>query len=223
MNSAPPPKTPSEVQEIIDEAWSRTLKGVTAEVYNKKYGGADKPDGPSLAEAFLEDEFLAWARQVADNCEDRWGQRPILPLAGGAGYADAYENSLIDAENQKTGLGAVSDPWYMALTLQAITDSSTGTSIDGGGWKPTYGTYARKSVAGTDMNAASGGSASNANAIQFANVDSGSDNIVSFANTSASTLGTLRKYGNCTGQPIAVSTTQTPPKFSASAYTTSVD
>ena len=32
----------------------------------------------------------------------------------------------------------------------------------------------------------------------------------------------LRKYGNATGQPIAVSTTQTPPQFAIGAYVTTV-
>ena len=223
VGDEPAPMTVSQVQEAIDSAWSRTLS-LNAEAYAKKYAGAEKPDGPSLAEgAFLEEEFLAWARAVADDCEARWGERPLLPLAGGAGYADGFENSIIDAENQKTALGAVVDPWYMALTILALTDTDTGTTTQDGSHVPTYTGYARKSVAGTDMAAASGGSSSNSNAIQFADCTAGSSNIVSFANTSASTNGTLRKYGNATGQPIAVSTTQTPPKFAVGAYVTSVD
>ena len=216
------PMTVSQVQAAIDDAWSRTISH-SAESYSSAFGGADKPDGPRLAQAFLEEEFLAWATAVADDCEARWGERPLLPLAGGAGYADGFENSIIDAENQKTALGAVVDPWYMALTILALTDTDTGTTTQDGSHVPTYTGYARKSVAGTDMAAASGGSSSNSNAIQFADCTAGSSNIVSFANTSASTNGTLRKYGNATGQPIAVSTTQTPPKFAVGAYVTSVD
>lgn len=215
-----PPLTPSQVQAIIEQEWQRTLQ-LNADAYNSNYGGADKPDGPSLHNALLEEEFLAWAKLVADECEKTWGKRPVLPLAGGAGYTDAYESSLIDAENQKTALGAVVDPWYMALTILAFTDTDTGTTADDGSHKPTYTGYARKSVAGTDMNAASSGSAANANAIIFAACTAGSSTVLGFGNCSASTLGTLRKYGTCSST--SVSTTQTPAQFAAGQYTTSVD
>ena len=216
-----PPLTPSQVQALIEQEWERTLKGVDAATYGARYGGEEYPDGPALTAALLEDEFLHWAGLVADECQRVWGKRPILPLAGGAGYTDAYESSLIDAENQKTGLGAVVDPWYMALTVLAFTDTDTGTTADDGSHKPTYTGYARKSVAGTDMNAASSGSATNANAIIFAGCSGGSSTILGFGNCSASTLGTLRKYGTCSST--AISTNQTPAQFAASSYTTSVD
>ena len=221
----PPPMTPSEVQAAVDGMWARTIKGLPSQDdYNAQYGGADKPDGPSLAGAFLEHEFLDWFQVIADDCEARWGQRPIAPLAGGSQYSDAYEIALLDAENQKTALGAVVDPWYMVLTILALTDADTGTTAGDGSHVPTYTGWARKSVAGSDMAAGSGtsGSVSNTSAITFAACTSGSSNIVSFGNTSASTAGTLRKYGNATGQPIAVSTTQTPPQFAIGAYVTSV-
>jgi len=221
-----PASPPSVVQALIDEHWSRTLRGHDQRSYNVKWGGADKPEGPSLGSAFLEDEFLYWCKLVSDECERVWNVRPVAPLAGGSsGYSDAYEISLLDAENQKTALGAVVDPWYMALSVLAFTDSDTGTTADDGSHKPTYTGYARKSVAGTDMNAGSGtsGSVSNANAITFAACTSGSSNAVACANTSASTAGTLRKWGDLTNSPVAISTSQTPAQFAVGAYVTTVN
>ena len=110
----------------------------------------------------------------------------------------------------------------MALVIVALTDSDTGTTTGDGTHVPTYTGYARKSVAGTDMNAGSGtgGSVTNANAIIFAACTAGSSTIVGFGNTSASTNGTLRKFGTCTST--TVSTTQTPAQFAAGVYTITV-
>lgn len=207
-----PAMPPAQVQAMIDAEWARTLRDVDPE---------NIPSGTPLAQALLIHEFEAWAAAVADECERVWNVRPKMPMGGGSGYTDTYESALIDAENQKTALGAVVDPWYMALTILAFTDTDTGTTADDGSHKPTYTGYARKSVAGTDMNAASSGSASNANAITFAACTAGSSTIVGFGNCSASTNGTLRKYGTCSSTTI--STTQTPPTFAAGAYTTSTD
>lgn len=212
---------PSQVQAIVNAEYGRLLAGLTAEEYGKKYGGADKPDGPSLVNAMLHDEFNRWFELVADACEATWNERPIPPVGGGAsGYSDAYEIALLDAENQKTALGAVVDPWFMAMSILAFTDADTGTTADNGSHIPTYTGYARKSVAGTDMNAGSGsgGSVSNANAIIFAACTGGSSTIVAVGNCSASTVGTLRKWGDVTST--SVSTTQTPAQFAVGAYTT---
>jgi hypothetical protein len=176
--------------------------------------GEFKPGKTSLANRLLEHEFAAWFKQVADDCEQRWNVRPKAPMSGGAsGYSDAYEVSLIDAENQKTALGAVVDPWYMALSILAFTDADTGTTADNGSHVPTYTGYARKSVAGTDMPAATSGSgqAANTSAIIFAACTNLTSTILAFANTSALTVGTLRKWGDCAST--VVSTTQTPPQF----------
>lgn len=213
---------PSQVQAIVDAEWARTLAGVDHDQYNAKHAGADKPDGPSLVNALLHDEFNRWFADVADACEKTWNVRPTAPVGGGAsGYSDAYEIALLDAENQKTALGAVVDPWYMTLSILAFTDADTGTTADDGTHKPTYTGYARKSVAGTDMAAGSGtsGSVSNTSAIIFAACTGGSSNIVACGNTSASTVGTLRKWGDTTGT-VAVSTTATPPQFAVGAYST---
>lgn len=217
-DNEPDPLTVSEIEDLIRREWGRTLKGQVDAMFHP---GPEGP-APSLAGVLLEDEFLAWAKAVSDDCEARWGVRPKMPLAGGSQYSDAYEIALLDAENQKTALGAVVDPWYMTLVIVALTDSDTGTTAGDGTHVPTYTGWARKSVAGTDMNAGSGtgGSVTNANAIIFAACTAGSSTIVGFGNCSASTAGTLRKFGTCTST--TVSTTQTPAQFAAGAYTTTV-
>lgn len=207
---APGPMTPTQVQATVDAEWARVL----TEPF--------KPGKTSLVNALLEDEFKTWFTAVADECERVWNVRPAAPMAGGAsGYSDAYEVSLIDAENQKTALGAVVDPWFMALSILAFTDADTGTTADNGTHIPTYTGYARKSVAGTDMPAASSGagSAANTSAIIFAACTAGTSTILACGNCSTSTVGTLRKWGDVAST--VISTTQTPAQFAIGAYTTS--
>jgi hypothetical protein len=208
-DDAPPPMTPSQVQAAVDAEWAR--------VHRAEF----KPGKTSLSNALLEDEFLHWFEAVADDCEGRWNVRPRAPMAGGAsGWTDAYEVSLIDAENQKTALGAVVDPWYMALSILAFTDADTGTTADNGSHIPTYTGWARKSVAGTDMPAATSGAGSSANtsAIIFAACTAGTSTILAAGNCSALTVGTLRKWFDVAST--VISTTQTPPQFAVGAYTT---
>jgi hypothetical protein len=206
---APGPMTPSQVQTAVDTEWERVLRSefVSGET--------------SLANQILEHEFLHWFKLVADDCQQRWNVRPRAPIAGGAsGWSDAYEVSLIDAENQKTALGAVVDPWYMALSILAFTDADTGTTADNGSHIPTYTGYARKSVAGTDMPAATSGagSAANTSAITFAACTAGTSTILAIANCQAITVGTLRKWGDVSST--VISTTQTPATLAVGAYVT---
>lgn len=212
-----PAMTPSQVQTVIDQEWNRTLKGVTAQDYDYDAHG-------TLTNQLLEEEFTEWANTVADETERVWNQRPRLPMAGGAGWTDTYENYILDHENQKTSLATndtITGTWYMALVIVALTDTDTGTTAGDGTRGPTYTGYARKSVAAADMAAAAAGSSSNSNAIIFAACTSGSSAIVGFGNCAASTAGLLKKYGTCTST--TVSTTQTPAQFAAGAYTTTAD
>lgn len=212
-DDAPGPMTPSQVQAAVDTEWARTLTFPF------------EPGVTSLVDTLLPEEFEAWFIKVAAECERVWNVRPTHPLpsmAGGAsGYSDAYEVSLIDAENQKTALGAVVDPWFMALSILAFTDADTGTTADNGTHIPTYTGYARKSVAGTDMPAASSGAGSSANtsAIIFAACTAGTSTILACGNCVASTVGVLRKWGDVAST--VISTTQTPAQFAIGAYTTS--
>lgn len=206
---APPPMTPSQVQGAVDHEWARVLRDEFV------------PGKTAMAHALLESEFIAWFRQVADDCQRRWNVRPQAPIAGGSsGWSDAYEVSILDQENQKTAIGAVVDPWYMALSILAFTDADTGTTADNGSHIPTYTGYARKSVAGTDMPSASSGagSAANTSAITFAACTASTSTILAIGNTSAATVGTLRKWGDVTST--VISTTQTPPTFAIGAYVT---
>jgi hypothetical protein len=214
-----PPMTPTQVQSTVDSEWARTMKGVTAENFMKsKY-----VDDPAAAGMLLEDEFLYWFKLVADDCAQRWGDhnRPHAPMAGGAGWTDTYENLLIDAENQKTALGAVVDPWFMCLSILAFSDTDTGTIADDGTHKPTYTGYARASTPASSLAVASAGSSANTTAITFAACTALSSTIVAFGNCSALTVGVLRKYGTCAST--TVSTTQTPATFAIGAYTTTAD
>lgn len=207
----PPPLTPSQLQDVVDQEWQRTL--------------TESQNGDTaLANALLLEEFQEWLEAVSAECERIWGEgtAPNPPMAGGAGWSDVVENRILDWENQKTAMPALVAPWFMGLTILAFTDTDTPTTAEDGSHKPTYTGYARKSVAAADMNAASAGSASNANAITFAACTAGSSAILGFGNFEASgTTGDFRKYGTCTST--TVSTTQTPPTFAAAAYTTTAD
>lgn len=203
--NAPGPKTPSEVEAMIAGEFARITWDWEPE------------QGMALSPFLLPFEYQAWVAAISDECEAIWGARPRLPIAGGAsGWSDAYEVSILDQENQKTAIGAVVDPWYMALATVAITDADTGSTMTA----PTYTGYARKSVAGTDMAAATSGagSAANTSAITFAACTAGTSAVIAFANTSATTAGTLRKWGDCASTTI--STTQTPAQFAVGAYVT---
>jgi hypothetical protein len=206
----PPPMTPSQVQAAIDAEWARTHHEVPRDAEGRLQ--------VSLVNNLLEDEFSHWAKLVADDCEGRWNVRPVLPMAGGQQYSDFYENLLLDAENQKTALGAVADPWHMALTTVAVTDVMTGSTIT----EANYTGYARKTVAGTDMPAASGagGSTANTSAIIFAACTALTSTVIGFAHCVALTVGNVRKFGTCAST--VVSTTQTPAQFAIGAYTTTV-
>jgi hypothetical protein len=203
-----PPLTPSEIQAVVDSEFKRVIKEPFV------------PGETSLAATLLDHEFTDWFEVIADDCEARWNVRPVSPIAGGSsGWTNAYRISILDQENQKTAVGAVVDPWYMALSILAFTAADTGTTADDGSHKPTYTGYARKSVAGTDMAGASGsGTSSNTSAIVFAACTNLTSTIVAFGNCVASTVGVLRKWGDCA--QTVVSITQTPPQFAIGAYTT---
>lgn len=186
--------------------------------------------GPSLSSRLLIEEYKDWEAAVVEEFVARYPKelqktarkQLRLPIAGGAsGYSDAYEIIILDAENQKSSITAAA-PWFLALSLVAITDADTGTTLDDGTHKPTYTGYARISIAAADMNAGSGtsGAVTNANAFTGAACTAGSSTAVAVGHCSAATVGTLRKWGDITS--VTISTTQTPPTVGAGAYSTSV-
>ena len=203
---------PDQPDGLDTASLERVLAQEMARVKDGDHSGPDA----SLSQHLTSEEFSAWAEAVVREHEERTGERPQMPIGGGAGYSDAYEILVLDAENQKSTLTAAA-PWYMALVTVAVTDADTGSTMT----EATYTGYARKSVAAGDMNGAAAGSASNANAIQFAACTNNSSVVIGFAHCAASTVGTMRKFGTCAST--TVSTTQTPAQFAASAYTTSLD
>lgn len=210
-----PPLEPHQVQAVVDREWARTLKDLHSDTVQ------DSGD-LQLGNKLLADEFLTWFDQVAAETKRVWNVDIRPPMAGGAGWSDVYENRILDHENQKTAMPALVAPWHMALTILAFTDTDTPTTAEDGSHKPTYTGYARKTVAAADMNAASAGSASNANAIIFAACTGGSSTILGFGNfENIGATGDFRKYGTCSS--VTVSTTQTPAQFAAGAYTTTAD
>lgn len=204
-----PPLEPHQVQAVADAEWKRVITDIK-NIEDHQVG------------ALLEQDFIEhWFKPVAAETKRVWNVDLRAPMAGGAGWTDVWENRILDHENQKTIIPALVDPWFMALTILAFTDTDTGTTADDGTHKPTYTGYARASVAASSIAAASAGSAANTSAIIFAACTAGSSTIVGFGNCSTVTLGELRKYGTCSS--VTVSTTQTPAQFAIGAYVTTAD
>lgn len=136
-----------------------------------------------------------------------------------AGASNAYENLILDHVTGKTSLTAGTHATYMGLTTATIGDTDTLSTIT----EAAYTGYARVAVSGATWNAASGGSATNASAIQFGDCSGGTSTVVGWFLTGAAsgTAGTISLYGAVTST--VISTTQTPPKFSAGAITLSAD
>ena len=132
-----------------------------------------------------------------------------------AGVSNAFENQIIDHITGKTSSTAGSKAAYIGLVTVAIGDTDTLSTIT----EANYTGYARKALAGSggDFNAASSGSASNANAITFAACTAGSSTVIGWFLTDAAsgTSGTISFYGTCAST--VISTTQTPATFAAGA------
>lgn len=206
----PTPRSTGIVEARILAEFARVHKGDPEAFANPKHP-------QTLGDKLLEDEFAAWAKAVADEHERLTGERPLLPIAGGAGYSDATELLILDPENGKGSAYTETAPWFMAAVTVAITDADTGSTIT----EANYTGYARKSVAAADMNAASAGAATNANAITFAACTALTSAVIGFGKCAASTVGRLIKYGTCA--TVNVSSTQTPLQFGVGTLTTSLD
>jgi hypothetical protein len=103
-----------------------------------------------------------------------------------AGLSDYLENELLDHIVGKT---AYTMPTvYVGLYTSAPTDAGGGTEVSGG-------SYARKSTAGADWAAASGGAISNANAITFVTASGSWGTVTHFGLFDASTTGNLLAWG----------------------------
>lgn len=139
-----------------------------------------------------------------------------VPIMGAASFSDYLELKVLDHVNGKTSFTMPATP-FLALCTTAPDDTKTGTTIVEAG----YTGYARKSVAGSDWNAAAAGSASNLNAITFAACTGSTSTIVGWAYCDASTVGNVIYWGTATST--VISTTQTPATIAAAGLVVTLD
>jgi len=107
----------------------------------------------------------------------------------------------------------------MALCTTVPTDASTGATIV----EATYTGYARKAIAAGDLNAASGGTSTNSNAITFNACTGSSSTIVGFAicDNSTTGAGNVLYWGTTTSKVIDIN--NTPATIAVSGLSVSED
>ena len=121
-------------------------------------------------------------------------------LAGGK--STYCENSVLGHAMGKTSW-TMPAAIYLALCTSIPTAASTGTTIV----EASYTGYARKQIAAADLNAASAGQMTNANAITFAACSGSTSTIIAFAICDAATVGNVIYWGSITSKVIDVSNT----------------
>lgn len=99
--------------------------------------------------------------------------------------SDYLENKLLDHQLGKTSYTMPSV--WVGLYTAAPTDAGGGTEVTGG-------SYARKATAGTDWNAASGGSSSNVNAVTFVTATGSWGTVTHFGLFDAASAGNLLRW-----------------------------
>lgn len=132
--------------------------------------------------------------------------------------SDYLENKILNFLFKGTG-----SPWTapatvaVALCRSPVLDADDGSTIV----EANYTGYARKVIAPADMNAASGGAISNANAITFDACTAGSSTIVAIAICDSSTIGAgnVLYYGTVTSK--VIDTSNTPATIAVSGLTVS--
>lgn len=102
-------------------------------------------------------------------------------------FSDYAENKIVDHLTGKTSF--TKPTTYVALFTVAPTDAGGGTEVSGNN-------YARVATTGTDWDAASGGSASNAAIITFPTPSGAWGTVVAFGVFDASTSGNLLWWGD---------------------------
>jgi hypothetical protein len=120
-----------------------------------------------------------------------------------ASKSDYCENKVLDLVLGKVTTTFSVTPIYMALCTTIPTDASTGTTIV----EATYTSYARKSIAATDLNSAATGTSTNANAIIFAACTGSTSTIIGFALCDAATVGNVLYWGTTTSKVIDINNT----------------
>lgn len=135
-----------------------------------------------------------------------------------AGFSNFMELEVLDSVfGDHASINLFTAPTYLALTTVAVGETDTGTTIT----EANYTGYARKAIAAADMSAASAGSKTNGNALQFAACTAGSSVVIGWAQCSASSVGNLGVYGTCTSTTI--STTQTPAQTAIGGLVANLD
>lgn len=124
--------------------------------------------------------------------------------------SDYAENKLIDHLMGKTSFTMPSTV-YAALCTTTPTDASTGSTIV----EATYTGYARKQIAGADLNAAAAGVMTNLNAIVFAACTAGTSTVVGVAICDALTVGNMLAWSDVTSH--VIDTSNTPATIAAGA------
>jgi hypothetical protein len=127
-------------------------------------------------------------------------------------FSDYAENKLLDHVDGKASF-TMPATLYAALCTVTITDAMTGSTIT----EANYTGYARKQVAAADLNASSGGSVTNANAVTFADCTAGTSTVVGVAFLDALTLGNMLFYSDVTSH--VIDTGNTPATIPASSLT----
>lgn len=127
-------------------------------------------------------------------------------------FSDYLENKILDHVTGKTAY--TSPTAYLALFTAAPNDA-------GGGTEANYTSYARKQTAGSDWNAASGGSVSNAGTLSFPACTGGTNTATHAALFDASTNGNMLAWGSLAAS-LSISTGITP-SFLASQITMTLD
>jgi hypothetical protein len=105
-------------------------------------------------------------------------------------FSDYAENKVLDHIVGKTSF--TMPTVYVGLYTAAPSDSGGGTEV------PSSNNYSRKSTAGADWAAASGGATSNANAITFATPSGSWGTVTHFGLFDASTSGNLLAWAPLT-------------------------
>lgn len=135
-----------------------------------------------------------------------------------AGFSDTAEVDVLDSVfGDHASIQLYTAPTYLALTTVAVTEVMTGSTIT----EANYTGYARKSIAATDMAAASAGAKSNSNTLTFANCTAGTSTVIGWAVCTASSAGNVIVYGTCTST--VISTTQTPATIAVGALSVTLD
>lgn len=128
-------------------------------------------------------------------------------------FGDYAENKILDHIVGKTSFTM---PATVAVGLFTVTPTDAG-----GGTEVTGGSYARKTTAGTDWDAASGGSIANAQALAFPTATADWGTVVAFGIFDATSGGNLLAWGAVTpNKAVASSDTAS---FAVGALTITLD